>query len=383
MGAILKVRDDEGNIIEIPALKGDPGKGDMESAVYDPQGKKQDVFAYVDDAIGNIPAPDVSGQINAHNSSTSAHADIRTALSSAAGAASAAQTAANNAASAASALARFQSGLGNEYVWAKQELFFTYSTATHSSASSETVLFNSNSSTTTMRISDTLEDALNGVFVEKAVAAADRNTLRGKYVRTVNVSHPSTQPTAYAWIFYINANASWTLWSSNYAYAFDKGTRYFDVKSNLGPVLEYVNSPDPNAYPIYDGYTYTALGQLGNKAWIATGSYTGTGTSGSGNPNSLTFDFEPKIVMLTAMVSTSGARYTLFGNAGTRQGVFAIYPSLLTSDFVAGYGFVVEDSYDQDTFAKKVGTTISWYHKNNAGRQGNLSGWTYHYMAIG
>ena len=32
---------------------------------------------YVDDAVGNIPTPDVSGQINTHNTDTSAHADIR------------------------------------------------------------------------------------------------------------------------------------------------------------------------------------------------------------------------------------------------------------------------------------------------------------------
>lgn len=61
MGAILKVRDDEGNIIEIPALKGDPGKGDMESSVYDPQGKKQDVFKYVDDQIANAIGSAIGG----------------------------------------------------------------------------------------------------------------------------------------------------------------------------------------------------------------------------------------------------------------------------------------------------------------------------------
>ena len=61
MGGILKVRDDEGNIIEIPALKGDPGKGDMESAVYDPQSKKQDVFQYVDDKIATAIGAAIGG----------------------------------------------------------------------------------------------------------------------------------------------------------------------------------------------------------------------------------------------------------------------------------------------------------------------------------
>lgn len=39
--------------------------------------------AYTDTAISKIPTPDVSGQINTHNSSTSAHADIRKAVTAA------------------------------------------------------------------------------------------------------------------------------------------------------------------------------------------------------------------------------------------------------------------------------------------------------------
>lgn len=53
------------------------GAGDMLASVYDPQGKHQDVFKYVDDAIGAIPTPDVSAQIKAHNESKTAHPYIR------------------------------------------------------------------------------------------------------------------------------------------------------------------------------------------------------------------------------------------------------------------------------------------------------------------
>jgi hypothetical protein len=56
------------------------GAGDMLQSVYDPTYKRQDIFKYVDTKVSNIPTPDVSGQISAHNNSTSAHADIRTAL---------------------------------------------------------------------------------------------------------------------------------------------------------------------------------------------------------------------------------------------------------------------------------------------------------------
>lgn len=56
------------------------GAGDMLKAVYDPTGKNTDVFAYVDQAVQDIPAPDVSAQIAQHNADVSAHPDIRAAL---------------------------------------------------------------------------------------------------------------------------------------------------------------------------------------------------------------------------------------------------------------------------------------------------------------
>lgn len=74
------------------AKKGEDGKGagDMLASVYDPKGKAQDVFqyadakasaaqsaaaAYTDNKIKAIPTPDVSGQIETHNTSENAHAD--------------------------------------------------------------------------------------------------------------------------------------------------------------------------------------------------------------------------------------------------------------------------------------------------------------------
>lgn len=60
-----------------PEWKDAPADGDMRTSVYDPQGKRKDVFKYVDDAIGKIPTPDVSAQIKAHNESQEAHPYIR------------------------------------------------------------------------------------------------------------------------------------------------------------------------------------------------------------------------------------------------------------------------------------------------------------------
>lgn len=85
--------------------------------------------------------------------------------------------------------------------------------------------------------------------------------------------------------------------------------QYVQIESPVGvrcvdetsiELVGYVNSPNANAFPpsVPDGFTYGALGRLGDGARIATGSYVGTGTYGSGNPNTLTFEFEPKIVIV-------------------------------------------------------------------------------------
>lgn len=71
---------------------GDPTDtgGLMFTTVYDRQGRNQDIFKYVDDKIARIDVASVTSQVNAHNSSATAHTDIRNAVN-------AAQTAANNA----------------------------------------------------------------------------------------------------------------------------------------------------------------------------------------------------------------------------------------------------------------------------------------------
>lgn len=53
------------------------GTGDMMASIYDPKGKAQDIFGYVDGKIEEIPTPDMSAQIQEHNKSATAHGDIR------------------------------------------------------------------------------------------------------------------------------------------------------------------------------------------------------------------------------------------------------------------------------------------------------------------
>lgn len=108
---------------------------------------------------------------------------------------------------------------------------------------------------------------------------------------------------------------------------------------------------------------------------IATGSYTGTGTYGASNPNSLTFDFEPKLLF----VARKNFAYNniLWFKDVTHALALHSYASESngTSDqtSISGSKVVVTAS----------GNTVSWYSSNGAEAQLNSSDFTYQYVAIG
>lgn len=118
---------------------------------------------------------------------------------------------------------------------------------------------------------------------------------------------------------------------------------------------------------------------------IVAGSYTGTGTYGSANPNSLTFDFEPKMLVLfdskgLVLSQSTGGTYGELAAIG--------YCPALTTSYVQQALFNNEFNYDGTryyTFAKKSsdGKTVFWYHTYDAGKQYNYSSKTYLYLAIG
>lgn len=117
------------------------------------------------------------------------------------------------------------------------------------------------------------------------------------------------------------------------------------------------------------GTTIEYLGVLGDKTSIETGSYVGTGTYGSGNPNTLTFRFEPKFVHIQA------------GNIGKEDSSgfkFAFFV-LGTKGFSIGPGSANE-LYNLN--AKFDGNTLSWY-LGNAAQQLNTKNANYFFIALG
>lgn len=112
---------------------------------------------------------------------------------------------------------------------------------------------------------------------------------------------------------------------------------------------------------------------------IVTGSYIGTGTYGEGNPNSITFDFTP-ILFWVVKYRVEGTTY--FSQEMSESPM--IYTPILSENYTEGGGFY-DDAAASRSYAKVAdnGKTIIWYHKENANKQLNSSGYAYYYLAIG
>lgn len=122
--------------------------------------------------------------------------------------------------------------------------------------------------------------------------------------------------------------------------------------------------------PTVDQALQTLNYKLLDKAEIASGTYTGTGTCGANNPCHLTFPFEPKLVLV------SDEDHLLILHAGT--------------DYAPNFGIqsqTISGTYTNDGyFGMRVfwsDTGVSWYHSNTEGQQMNAQGTTYLYTALG
>lgn len=117
---------------------------------------------------------------------------------------------------------------------------------------------------------------------------------------------------------------------------------------------------------------------------IASGSYVGTGTYGSSNPNSLSFSFAPKIIWCA---SSPQEQYSW-------EYVTCVQTDILSTSYqtYAGFGRNTQSNSNILTQGRKSadGKTFFWYNgydgssaSYGAQYQLNTSGKTYHYTAIG
>lgn len=115
--------------------------------------------------------------------------------------------------------------------------------------------------------------------------------------------------------------------------------------------------------------TIEYLGKLGDKARVQVVSYVGTGTNSSETPNSLVFDFAPKIVFILGWINT---------NDNFCQGMLS---PLLDHGFCMTSGY---SGYGSSTYltVKSSGNKITWTGKDPY-YQLNESGAKYYAVAIG
>ena len=106
---------------------------------------------------------------------------------------------------------------------------------------------------------------------------------------------------------------------------------------------------------------------------IGTGSYVGTGTYGQAKPNTLTFGFVPKFLIISALRGYPGRTdYRGFAFLGPYGGFAS-----------KNYHYWDDSSQSLNPlFAEVSGNTISWY-KDSALYQMNDTQTTYFYVAIG
>ena len=112
---------------------------------------------------------------------------------------------------------------------------------------------------------------------------------------------------------------------------------------------------------------------MGFPCQIYAGSYVGTGTSGSSNPNTLTFPFEPKVVFI---VSASGL---------PASGEASVLGPLVRGGAVADTAVLYPPANFSESFVTVTweSNQVSWYHGDDSLAQQNYSGAVYNFVVFG
>ena len=100
-------------------------------------------------------------------------------------------------------------------------------------------------------------------------------------------------------------------------------------------------------------------------AQLAVGSYTGTGTAGASNPNSLTFSFTPRLVLIASDMSS---------------GYFGILTRGATD--VAAFCYAINGFYLAGLTVSWTNNGVTWYSGDKIS-QANWEGCKYYYAALG
>lgn len=165
----------------------------------------------------------------------------------------------------------------------------------------------------------------------------------------------------------------------------------FSYEVSVGEV-DYVRSPDRNAYPdsgTSNGYEWKYLGVPFENAVtapkIATGSYNGTGTITPGACCQITFPFAPKIVCISVYKNANGAFRPTHDVASNNSFASTVSMETLTTNWDNnGIGVLASGIYNYGQAKKSAdGKTLYWFNSKQADWGANASNCTYYYYAIG
>lgn len=150
------------------------------------------------------------------------------------------------------------------------------------------------------------------------------------------------------------------------------GAKYIDA-IQLGTGL----NSNEKTLQVYDFQLMDALGKIpSDRLPIATGSYVGTGTHGSANPNSISFPFNPKVVFISCAENVNAAF----------QAVMPIIRDCATARIHFRVDASSDRCYSDCIYLTWGEKTLSWYASNTTYKESmqlNVSGVTYRYVAIG
>lgn len=127
---------------------------------------------------------------------------------------------------------------------------------------------------------------------------------------------------------------------------------------------------ESNARKAADTALENTLSGKGN-CRIAYGTYTGKGTYGEGNANKLTFDFEPKIVIIQ------------HANGATGESTSSSASDYIMLTLVKPQKEFYKMNGNATVYITWTGNSVSWVSYNTAAMQMNLSNTTYLYLALG
>lgn len=285
-------------------------------------------------------------------------------------------------------LSRFQSGLGNDYIWKKYHTTFDLGPA-QAGITNTVARYDSRLSVYYgIRYSESAEDLFNGNYTQISASEAgsarqlatniNNSDIRGKYFYTYDDSTGEAtsefyNPSDGICLYPLDADASVSDTTNGHIKLSSSRSRY-PAAGYVPTDVSYVNSPNASAYPpsVNDGYEYALLGQLGAKAQIETGYYVGTGTYDSDSPCSLTLQFAPSLIIISsnAPFVANDPSCGIFVGGTTGYWVMTWEKGSPSSVFVSQGTVDITDK------------TVSWY-ASSAKLQLNASGIIYKYVAFG